>query len=84
MRWVWHVAFMEHMRNEHGVLLGRFENTPFCRFGYLWRDTFNVYSIAWTGVDWINLAENMDQGPALLESMGFCTKVYPKYSGLTL
>jgi hypothetical protein len=56
---------MAHMRNARGVLLGKFEDTAFCRFGYLWRDTLNIYPIAWTGVDWINLAANMDQRPAL-------------------
>jgi hypothetical protein len=39
-------------------LLGRFEDTPFWRSGYRWRDTVNIYPIAWAGVDWICLVAN--------------------------
>jgi hypothetical protein len=72
MRCAGHVARMEEKRNAYSILVGRPGRlrplgTPRPR----WKDNIKMYleTVAWSGMDWIDLAEDRDQWRALLISV---------------
>jgi hypothetical protein len=72
MRWAGHVARMGKKRNAYRILVGKSEGKrqpgrPRRR----WIDTIkmDLREIGWGGMDWIDLAEDRDQGRALVNTV---------------
>jgi hypothetical protein len=64
MRWAEHVARMGAKRNSCKILVGKPEGMrPLGRPRHGWVDNMrmNLGEIGWDGVDWIDLAKDMDQ-----------------------
>jgi hypothetical protein len=64
MRWVGHTACIGEMRNAYKILVGKPEwKRPLKRPGYRWEDNIkmDLRETGWEGVDWIHLAQDMDQ-----------------------
>jgi hypothetical protein len=67
-----HVARMEEKRNAYRILMGKPEGKrplgrPRCR----WVDNIKIdpSEIVWDGMDWIDLAQNMDQWRSLVNKV---------------
>jgi hypothetical protein len=72
MRWAGHVARTGETRNAYRLLVGmpggkRSLGRPRCR----WVDNIkmDLREIRWDGIDWIDLAQNMDQWRALVNAV---------------
>jgi hypothetical protein len=69
MRWAGHVDRLGEKRNACGGLVGKSERKrpPKRR----WEDNIKMYlrEIGWSGVDWINLAQDRDQWRALVNTV---------------
>jgi hypothetical protein len=69
MRWAGHVARMRANRNAYRILVGMPEGKrPLGRPRRTWVDNIkmDLREIGWDGMDWIDLAQNMDQWRALV------------------
>jgi hypothetical protein len=72
MRWAGHVARMGETRNACRILVGKPEGRrPLGRPRRRWVDDFKIdlREIGWDGVDWIDLAQDMDQWRALVNML---------------
>jgi hypothetical protein len=72
MRWTGHVARMGEKRNAYGILVGYPEGKrPLGRRRRWWVDNNKMYltKIGWGGMDWIDLAQDRDQGRALMNTI---------------
>jgi hypothetical protein len=72
MRWAGHVARMGEKRNAYRILVGKPEGKR--QLGRLRRWWVNnikmkLVGIGWGGVDWIDLAQDMDQWRALVNTV---------------
>jgi hypothetical protein len=72
MRWAGHVARMGEKRSAYRISVGKPEGKrplgrPKCR----WEDSIkmDLREIGWGGMDWIDLAEDMDQWKALVNTV---------------
>jgi len=71
MRWAGLIARMGETRNVQKILVGKPEGKiplrrPRCR----WEDIrIDLKEISWEGVDWIHLAQDTDQLPALVNTV---------------
>jgi hypothetical protein len=69
MSWAGHVAQMGAKRNSYRILVEKPEGKkPLGRPGHRWVDNMkmDLRKIGWGGMDWINLAEDRNQGRALV------------------
>jgi hypothetical protein len=72
MRWAGHVARMGNKRNAYRILVGMPEGKrPLGRPRRRWVDNIklDLREIGWDGMDWIDLAQNMDQWRALVNTV---------------
>jgi hypothetical protein len=72
MRWTGHVARMGEKRNAHRILVGKPEGKrPLGRPRGRWVENIktNFRAIGWDGMDWIDLAQDMDQWRALVNTV---------------
>jgi hypothetical protein len=72
MRWAGHVARMGEKRNAYRILVGNPEGKrPLGRPRRRWVDNIKIdlREIGWDGMDWIDLAQDMDQWRALLNAI---------------
>jgi hypothetical protein len=63
MRWAWHVARIEQLRNSYNISVGKPEGKrPHGRRWRIWEDNIrmDLREIGWEGVDWMHLAQDMD------------------------
>jgi hypothetical protein len=63
MRLAGHVARMGEKRNAYRILVGKHEGKrPLGRPGHRWEDNIkmDLREIGWSGMDWIDLAEDRD------------------------
>jgi hypothetical protein len=69
MRWAGHVARIEEKRNAYRILVGKPEGLG--RPRYRWADNIkmDLREIGWDGVDWIDMAQDMDQLRALVNTV---------------
>jgi len=61
MRWAWHVARMEYIRNANTILVGKPDwKRPLRRRRLRWEDNIRIYfsQIEWDIVDWMHLAQD--------------------------
>jgi hypothetical protein len=71
MRWTGHVACIGKKRDAYGFLVGKSKGRrPLRRFKGRWKDNIkiDVREIQWGGVDWVHLAQDRDQWPALVHT----------------
>jgi hypothetical protein len=72
MRWAEHVARIGETRNAYRILVGMPKGTrPLGRPRRRWVDNIKMYlrEIGWDGMDWIDLAQNMDQWRVLVNTV---------------
>jgi hypothetical protein len=72
MRWAGHVARMGETRNPYRILVGKPEGKrPLGRPRRRWVNNMkiDITEIGWDGVDWIDLAQDMDQWRALVNTV---------------
>jgi hypothetical protein len=72
IRWVGHVECMGEERKMYRVLVGKLEGKrPLTRPRYRWQDgiRMDLREFGWEGAEWIHLAENKDQWPALVNAV---------------
>jgi hypothetical protein len=72
MRWAGHVARMGATWNAYRILVGKPEGKrPLGRPRRRWVDNIkmDLREVGWDGVDWIELAQNMDQWMALVNTV---------------
>jgi hypothetical protein len=72
MGWAGHVARIREKRNAYRILVGKPEgNRPLGRPRRRWEDNINMdlREIGWSGMDWIDLAEDGDQWRALVNTV---------------
>jgi hypothetical protein len=65
MRWAGNVARIGEKRNVCRILVGKLEGKrPLVRPRHRWVDNIKMdfREIGWDGMDWIDLAQDMDQG----------------------
>jgi hypothetical protein len=63
---------MREMRNPYNILVGKYEGkTPTGRLRRRWEDNIRMdfREIGWEGVDWILLAQHIDQWRALVNTI---------------
>jgi hypothetical protein len=70
MRWAGHVACMGEKKNAYRILVGKPERKrPLGRPLYRWEDNIKIdLREIWGGMDWINLAQDMDRWQALVNT----------------
>jgi hypothetical protein len=69
MRWAGHVTRMGETRNAYRIFVGKPEGKrPLGRLRRRWVDNVKIdlREIEWDGIDWIDLARDMDQWRALV------------------
>jgi hypothetical protein len=72
VRWSMHVASMNDRRNSYRILVEKPEGKrPRGRPGRRWEDNIqmNLRVIGWGGMEWIELAQDMDQWRALVNTV---------------
>jgi hypothetical protein len=72
MRWAGHVAWMEENRSACMILVGKLKGKrPLGRPRHRWVDNIkmDLREVGRDGMDWIDLAEDMDQWRALLSTV---------------
>jgi hypothetical protein len=72
MRWARHVVRIGEKRNVYRLLVGKPERKrPLGRPRYRWVDNIrlNLGDIAWSGVDYISLAQDSDRWRALIKAV---------------
>jgi hypothetical protein len=72
IRWAGHVADFEEKRNVYRILVGKPEGKrPLGRPRRRWEDNIrmDLRDIGWGGMDWIDLAQDMDQWKALVNTV---------------
>jgi hypothetical protein len=72
MRGAWHVARIGAKRNAYRILVGKPEvKRPLGRPRRRWVNNIkmDLREIEWDGMDWIDLAQNMDQWRALVRAV---------------
>jgi hypothetical protein len=72
MRWAEHVARMGEKRNAYRLLVGKPEGKrPLGRPRRRWVDNIkmDLLEIVWGGVNWIDLAQDRDKWPALVNAV---------------
>jgi hypothetical protein len=72
MSWVGHAARIGEKRNVYRILVGKLEGKrPLGRPRRRWLDNIEIdlKEIGWDGMDWIDLAQDMDQGRALVNTV---------------
>jgi hypothetical protein len=72
MRWAGHVVRMGEKRNAHRLLVGKPEGkSPLGRRRHRWVDNIkmDLLEIGWSGVDWIDLAQDRDKWRALVNAV---------------
>jgi hypothetical protein len=63
---------MGEMRNAYKILVGNPEGKrPFARSRHGWEDNIRMYvrEIGWEGLNWMHLAQGMDQWQALVNTV---------------
>jgi hypothetical protein len=69
LRWEGHVTRMGDMRCEYKILVGKSERKrPLRRREFRWEGNIRTHlkKVGWEVVDWIDLAQDKDQRPALV------------------
>jgi hypothetical protein len=72
LRWVAHVARMGEEKTVYRVLMGNHKGKrPLGRPRHRWEDgiRMDLWEIGWGSVDWIQLAQNLDQWWALVNTV---------------
>ena len=72
MRWAWHVAHMGERKGAYRILVGKLEvKRPLKRHRRRWEDNINLdlREVACKDVDWIELAQDRDRWPALVNTV---------------
>jgi hypothetical protein len=72
MRWAGHLARMGEKRNAYRILMGKPEGKkPLGRPRRRWGGSIkmDLREIGWVGMDWIDLAQDMDQRRALVNTV---------------
>jgi len=71
MIWAGLLAHMQKMRNAYNILVGKSEGKrPLGRCRCRWEDVrIDLRQIGWEGVDWIHLAQDMDQWRAVVSTI---------------
>jgi hypothetical protein len=72
MRWEWHVTRMGTKRNACRILVGKPEGSgSLGRSRCSWVDNvkMDLGEIGWSGMEWINLAQDMDQWVSLVNTV---------------
>jgi hypothetical protein len=72
MRWAGHVAQLGEMRNAYRILVGNPEGKrPLGRSRRRWVDSIkmDLRETGWSGMDWIDLAQDRDQWRALVNAV---------------
>jgi hypothetical protein len=72
LRWVGHVARMGEKRNAYRISVGKPEGKRSVgrpRRGWVDNIKLNIRETGWGGMDWIDLAQNRDQGRALVNTV---------------
>jgi hypothetical protein len=72
MKWVGHVARIGEKRNAHRIFVGKPEGKRLLgRPRRRWVDNIKKHlrEIGWDGVDWIDMAQDMDQWRALVNTV---------------
>jgi hypothetical protein len=74
MIWVGHVARMGEMRNAYRILVGKPEGKrPLGRPRRKWENNtcikMDIRETGWSGMDWIDLAQDRDQWRALVNTV---------------
>jgi hypothetical protein len=72
MRWAGHLARMWEKMNAYRILVGKPEGKrPLGRKRRRWLDNIkmDLREIGWDGMDWIDLAQDMDQWRALVNTV---------------
>jgi hypothetical protein len=72
MRWAGHVAWMGMKRNACRALVGKPDGKrPLGGHRHRWEDNIemDLREIGWSGMDWIDLAQDMDQWRAVVNTV---------------
>jgi hypothetical protein len=72
MRWTEHVARMGEKRNAYRILVGKLEGKrPLGKPRRRWEDNIKLYlrEIVWSGMDWIDMAQDREQLRALVNTV---------------